>query len=75
MFRAISTNFPQIQIKAWTAVEIDYFSKKFRLPVEEVFRQFREVGMVAMPGGGAEVFSERVRKALFPFKMGAPRWL
>ena len=75
MFRSISTNFPQIQIKAWTAVEIDYFSKKFRLPVEEVFRQFREVGMVAMPGGGAEVFSERVRKALFPFKMGAPRWL
>ena len=28
-----------------------------------------------MPGGGAEVFSERVRKQLFPFKMGAPRWL
>ncbi len=75
MFRAIKEKFPQIQIKAWTAVEIDYFSKKFRLSVEEVFRQFQAVGMVAMPGGGAEVFSERVRKALFPFKMGAPRWL
>jgi aminodeoxyfutalosine synthase len=75
MFRQIQANFPQIQIKAWTAVEIDYFSKKFRLSVEEVLRQFQAVGLVALPGGGAEVFSERVRKALFPFKLGAPRWL
>ncbi len=75
MFRAIKTNFPQIQIKAWTAVEIDYFSKKFRLSVEEVLQQFQAVGLAALPGGGAEVFSERVRKALFPFKIGAPRWL
>ena len=75
MFRAIKTNFPQIQIKAWTAVEIDYFSKKFRLSIEQVLRQLQEVGLVALPGGGAEVFSERVRKALFPFKIGAPRWL
>src|SRR3989338_4168307 len=75
MFRAIHSQFPQIQIKAWTAVEIDFFSKKFRLSVEEVLRQLQEVGLSALPGGGAEVFSERVRKALFPFKIGAPRWL
>ncbi len=75
MFRAIKQRFPQIQIKAWTAVEIDYFSKKFRLSVEEVLRQLQDVGLAALPGGGAEVFSERVRKALFPFKIGAPRWL
>ena len=75
MFRAIKSAFPQIQLKAWTAVEIDYFSKKFRLSVEEVLRQLKAVGLAALPGGGAEVFSERVRKALFPFKIGAPRWL
>ena len=75
MFRAIKSSFPQIQIKAWTAVEIDYFSKKFRFSVEEVLRQLQAVGLVALPGGGAEVFSERVRKTLFPFKLGAPRWL
>ena len=75
MFRAIKTSFPQIQIKAWTAVEIDYFSKKFRLSVEDVLRQLQAVGLAALPGGGAEVFSERVRKALYPFKIGAPRWL
>src|SRR3989338_11217855 len=75
MFRAIKARFPQIQIKAWTAVEIDYFSKKFRLTLEEVLRQFQAVGLAALPGGGAEVFSERARRALFPFKIGAPRWL
>ncbi|MBI4342416.1 MAG: aminofutalosine synthase MqnE [Candidatus Omnitrophica bacterium] len=75
MFRAIKAGFPQIQIKAWTAVEIDFFSKKFRLSIEEVLRSLQAVGLAALPGGGAEVFSERVRKALFPFKIGAPRWL
>ena len=75
MFRAITQHFPQIQIKAWTAVEIDFFSKKFRLSVEEVLCALQAVGLAALPGGGAEVFSERVRKALYPFKIGAPRWL
>ena len=75
MLRRIRVQFPQIQIKAWTAVEIDYFSKKFRLSIEEVLRQLQAAGLAALPGGGAEVFSERVRKALFPFKIGAPRWL
>lgn len=75
MLRGIKTHSPEVQIKAFTAVEIDFFSKKFRLPVEDVLRQLKAVGLDALPGGGAEVFSERVRKALFPFKIGAPRWL
>ena len=75
MLRAIKAGFPQVQIKAFTAVEIEFFSKKFRLPIEEVLRQLKDAGLDALPGGGAEVFSERVRKALFPFKIGAPRWL
>jgi aminodeoxyfutalosine synthase len=43
--------------------------------VDEVLLRLKEAGLVCLPGGGAEVFSERVRKALFPFKIGAPRWL
>ena len=75
MLRAIKDKFPQVQIKAFTAVEIEFFSKKFRLSLEETLRQLQDAGLDALPGGGAEVFSERVRKALFPFKIGAPRWL
>lgn len=75
MLREISTRYPGIQIKAFTAVEIDYFAKKSRLTVEQVLMRLKAAGLSALPGGGAEVFSERVRKQLFPFKMGAPRWL
>ncbi len=75
MLQSIKARHPAVQIKAFTAVEIEFFSKKFRLSIEEVLRQLKAVGLDALPGGGAEVFSERVRKALFPFKIGAPRWL
>jgi aminodeoxyfutalosine synthase len=72
--RAIRNRLPEADIKAFTAVEIDFFHKKFRLPVEEVLRQLKDAGMRTMPGGGAEIFSERVRKQLFNQKIGAPAW-
>jgi aminodeoxyfutalosine synthase len=75
MMRDIRTHFPNLDIKAFTAVEIDFFHKKFKLPIEEVLRQLKEAGMRTMPGGGAEVFSERVRKELFHQKIGAESWL
>ncbi|MCX6121534.1 MAG: aminofutalosine synthase MqnE [Ignavibacteriales bacterium] len=75
MMRQMRTNFPHLDIKAFTAVEIDFFHKKFKLTIEDVLRQLKEAGMRTMPGGGAEVFSERVRKELFHQKIGAQRWL
>ncbi|MFI5253149.1 MAG: aminofutalosine synthase MqnE [Bacteroidota bacterium] len=75
MVREIKNRFPNIDVKAFTAVEIDFFSKKFKMPVEEVLRQLKEAGLRTMPGGGAEVFSERVRKLLFNQKIGAKGWL
>ncbi|OGR84274.1 MAG: aminofutalosine synthase MqnE [Elusimicrobia bacterium RIFCSPLOWO2_01_FULL_54_10] len=73
--REIHERFPQIQIKAYTAVEIDFFAKIEKCSVREILTRLKDAGLVCLPGGGAEVFSERVRKALFPFKIGAPRWL
>lgn len=75
MIRAIRDHFPQLQIKAWTAVEMDFFAKLAKKDVSEVLTDFKEAGLSAMPGGGAEVLSARVRKALFPSKIGAERWL
>jgi aminodeoxyfutalosine synthase len=72
--RTISQRFPQTDVKAFTAVEIDFFHKKFKLSIEEVLRQLQRAGLRTMPGGGAEVFSERVRKLLFPQKIGAKGW-
>jgi len=73
--RSIHQKFPQADIKAYTAVEIDFFHKKFKLPIEEVLRELKAAGLRTMPGGGAEVFSERVRKLLFNQKIGAKAWL
>jgi aminodeoxyfutalosine synthase len=74
MIREIKKNFPAVDIKAFTAVEIDFFHKKFKMPIEEVLLQLKDAGLCTMPGGGAEVFSERVRKLLFNAKIGAKTW-
>ena len=74
MVREIKRNFPDLDVKAFTAVEIDFFHKKFKLSIEEVLLQLKDAGLRTMPGGGAEVFSERVRKLLFNQKIGAKTW-
>jgi aminodeoxyfutalosine synthase len=66
---------PDVQIKAYTAVEVDYFARKARIPVREALLSLQAAGVSTLPGGGAEVFSERVRRLLFPHKIGAERWL
>jgi aminodeoxyfutalosine synthase len=72
--RSIHEKFPHADVKAYTAVEIDFFHKKFKMPIEEVLRQLKDAGLKTMPGGGAEIFSERVRKLLFNQKIGAKGW-
>jgi aminodeoxyfutalosine synthase len=71
---AIHEAYPKVQIKAWTAVEIDWFARIAEITIEEVLSRLREVGLVSLPGGGAEVFSDRVREALFKRKIGEERW-
>ena len=75
IIRSIHQNFPTVQVKAFTAAEIDYFYKRWKVPPEESLARFKEAGLRSMPGGGAEVFSRRVRKALFPGKTTADRWM
>ncbi|HXG01302.1 MAG TPA: aminofutalosine synthase MqnE [Bacteroidota bacterium] len=72
--RSIHEKYPNVDVKAFTAVEIDFFHKKFKMSIEEVLRQLQAAGLRTMPGGGAEIFSERVRKQLFPQKIGAKGW-
>ena len=71
----IHKNFPSVQIKAFTASEIDYFHRRWRVSPEESLARLKEAGLQSMPGGGAEVFSERVHKLLLPGKASGNRWL
>ncbi len=72
---SIHQKFPETDVKAYTAIEIDFFHKKFKMPVEEILHQLKEAGLKTMPGGGAEIFSERVRRLLFNQKVGEKVWL
>ncbi len=71
----IRESFPQVGIKAFTAVEIDYFHRRFGIPLKQVLAQLKAAGLDSLPGGGAEIFSERIRRRLCPRKIGAKRWL
>ncbi|MGB5874947.1 MAG: aminofutalosine synthase MqnE [Bacteroidota bacterium] len=72
--RSIRTTLPHADVKAFTAVEIDFFRKKFKMSLEEVLGTLKEAGLKTMPGGGAEIFSERVRRLIFNQKIGARTW-
>jgi aminodeoxyfutalosine synthase len=66
---------PGLKLKAFTAVEIDHIAVKAGTSSLECLKQLKADGLSAMPGGGAEVFSERIRESLFPRKISADRWL
>lgn len=66
---------PQVAVKAFTAVEIDYMARQAGLSYEDSLRLLQAHGLDAMPGGGAEIFDETVRRQLCPAKTDARDWL
>ncbi len=75
MLKTIKELRPNVTIKAFTAVEIDYLSVSNNLTVEETIDILKRAGLNMLPGGGAEVMSDRVHNELFPEKIGKDRWL
>ena len=75
LLRAIARARPGVKLKAFTAVEIAHMANQTGLSPQECLSRLKEAGLVAMPGGGAEVFSERLRDELFPHKIDAREWL
>ncbi len=75
MIRSIKTKHPHLHIKAFTAVELDWFSKKTRKPLEWVLQQLVEAGLGSLPGGGAEIFAEKVRDEICDTKVSAEQWI
>ena len=74
-FKKIKTAFPHISIKALTPVEIDFLANEEKLDVKQVLTLLKESGLNTMPGGGAEIFSPRVRNIICPNKISGTRWL
>jgi aminodeoxyfutalosine synthase len=66
---------PDVHIKAFTAVEINYFSKISNLSIKEILIKLKEAGLGSLPGGGAEILNHRVREAVCPKKADTEEWL
>ncbi len=75
LLEAIKAARPEAHIKAFTMVEIDQIVRRAKKSPEEVFEDLKAAGLDALPGGGAEVMSERVHEDLFAAKPNAARWL
>jgi aminodeoxyfutalosine synthase len=74
MMRAIRRACPQLHIKAFTAIEIIHLGRVSRLSLREVLSALREAGLGSLPGGGAEIFDDRVHDEVFKGKVRADSW-
>jgi aminodeoxyfutalosine synthase len=75
MLKALKREVPRLHIKAFTAVEIDYFAKLAGRTIKDTLLALREAGLNSLPGGGAEIFNPAVRNTLCAEKISGDRWL
>lgn len=75
IFKMIKEKYPQLHIKAMTAAEVDFLHRRFDLSYEEVLEKMLEYGVDSMPGGGAEIFDEEIRKKICKGKVSSENWL
>ena len=67
--------YPAVQLKAFTATEIDQMAKLSGVGIKEALKKLQASGLASLPGGGAEIFSPRVRAKVCPKKISGERWL
>lgn len=75
MFKEVRKACPEIHIKAMTAAEVDFLDRKFNKGYKRVLEDMAEAGVDSMPGGGAEIFDEKVRAYICKGKVKSHRWL
>jgi aminodeoxyfutalosine synthase len=75
LFKAIRTHRPDLHIKAFTPVELDYIFRKANVSIEEGMRILHEAGHDSLPGGGAEIFHPEIRNKICADKVDADGWL
>lgn len=75
MLRTIKETAPHLHIKGFTAVEIEYYAHHYNMTIRQVLSELMSAGLEAMPGGGAEIFADRVRKKICDEKSTAEGWL
>ena len=75
ILRQIKTHRPDLHIKGFTAVELDYMFRKAKVSIEEGMKMMNEAGLDSLPGGGAEIFDEDIRNIICADKCSSDIWL
>ena len=75
LFREVKRRVPRVAIKGPTMAEVDYYAKLWRVSRQEVLSRWKEAGLDAISGGGAEIFAEEVRKVVAPHKISGEEWI
>lgn len=75
MLRGMRLRYPDLHIHAFSPVEITFFTQRFEMSVGEAIERLRAAGLNSIPGGGAEILVDRVRKSIAPAKCSADEWL
>ncbi|HUY80786.1 MAG TPA: aminofutalosine synthase MqnE [Acidobacteriaceae bacterium] len=71
----LKERFPLVHIKAFTMVEISFLAQRAKLTIPETLKKLKDAGVDSMPGGGAEIFADRVRHIICDHKIDGDEWL
>src|SRR5437879_4444218 len=75
LVRGLKERFPQVHLKAFTMVELSFLAKRAKLSTRDTILKLKEAGVDSCPGGGAEIFSDRVRHIICDHKIDGGEWL
>ncbi len=75
LVRGLKVRFPKVHVKAFTMVEVAFLAKRGKMSILETLQQMKAAGVDSMPGGGAEIFADRVRHIICDHKIDGGEWL
>jgi aminodeoxyfutalosine synthase len=75
LVRGLKVRFPKVHVKAFTMVEVAFLAKRGKMTIPEALQRMKDAGVDSMPGGGAEIFADRVRHIICDHKIDGSEWL
>jgi len=75
LIEGLKERFPKVHLKALTMVEVGYLARRGKLSIKDCLVRMKEAGVDSLPGGGAEIFSERVRRIICDHKIDGQEWI
>src|SRR5512138_3921869 len=75
LIAGLKLRFPQVHLKAFTMVEVAFLARRAKLTIAQTLQKLKDAGVDSLPGGGAEIFNDRVRHVICDHKIDGDQWL